>query len=155
MEYAGGDESRADVPGHTNISSASVLRRVLIIEDEPSAGIIIAKLAEKTGFAATIAMSVAEAIRLLCMERYDCITLDLKLGKNSGVELVRTLADKAAGTPIIIVSGSPPWMRSTAESIGRVARLNIVESLTKPIDCAKLQITFMAVKEKLAARTEA
>jgi CheY-like chemotaxis protein len=37
---------------------------------------------------------------------FDCITLDLSLGEQSGIEILKLLAELRCRTPIIIVSGS-------------------------------------------------
>jgi len=131
--------------------SQESLPRLLVVEDDRSTCIAIGKLAEKAGYAVTIAGSVEEAVKLLRSESYDCITLDLMLGKDCGVPLVQTIAESIPSTPVIIVSGSPDGMRSVAASLGKVTQLNIVETLTKPIDFARLRALLVAVKEKSVA----
>lgn len=131
--------------------SQESLPRLLVVEDDRSTSIAIRKLAEKAGYAATVAGSVEAAVKLLRTESYDCITLDLMLGKDSGVLLVQTIAECVPTTPIIIVSGSPDGMRRVAASLGNIVQLNIVETLTKPIDFARLRALLVAVKKKSLA----
>ena len=112
---------------------------LLVIEDDTSTGTAIAKVAEKIGFVATTTVSVEEASKLLHSKHYDCVTLDLLLGKSSAVALIRSIAESAPATPVIILTGSPDWMRDVAVSLGKAARLNLVASMIKPINFAELR----------------
>jgi DNA-binding NtrC family response regulator len=125
------------------------LDRLLVIDDDISICTVIEKLGEKAGFAVTRAVSLEEATRLLRAHRFDCLTLDLSIGKNSGVELLKVLADMACTTPIIIVSGSMRSMRDFAASIGNMMHLNLQQPFPKPIDFAKLRMALVDIKEKL------
>ena len=112
---------------------------LLVIEDDISTSTAITKVAEKVGFVATTATSVKEASKLLHSEHYDCVTLDLLLGKSSAVALIRSIAENAPATPVIILTGSPDWMRDVAVSLGKAARLNLVASMIKPINFTALR----------------
>jgi len=118
---------------------------LLIIEDDISTSTAIAKVAEKIGFVATATVSVEEASKLLHRKHYDCITLDLILGKSSAVALIRSIAENAPATPVIILTGSPDWMRDVAVSLGKAARLNVVASMIKPINFAELRVLLSGV----------
>lgn len=137
----------AESCGKPRNAATAPTHRLLVIEDEAATSLLITKLAERVGFAVTVAASVEEATGLLRAQRYDCITLDVNLGKGNAVQLVRTLAETARGTPIIIISGSPEWMRGIAESIGIVAHLNILAPVPKPIDFATLRRTLTNVRQ--------
>lgn len=128
---------------------------LLVIDDDASVCALIGKLGEKAGFAVTHAVSADEATRLLRARRYDCITLDLNIGKNSGIEVLRVLADMACTTPIVIVSGSLPSMRDLAEAIGNMMRLNLVPPVPKPIDFARLRTTLAGIKQQLPVHPSA
>jgi DNA-binding NtrC family response regulator len=123
--------------------------RLLVIDDDISICTVIEKLGEKVGFAATRAVSLEEATQLLRAHRFDCITLDLSIGKNSGIELLKVLAGMACTTPIIIISGSMRSMRDFAASIGSTMHLDLQPPFPKPIDFAKLKGALAGIKEKL------
>jgi len=123
--------------------------RLLVIDDDTSICTLIEKLGEKAGFAATRAVSVEEATQLLRAQRFDCITLDLSLGKNTGIELLKVLSEMACTTPIIIISGAMRSMRDFAASIGNMMHLPLQEALPKPIDFAKLKAALAEVKRNL------
>ena len=143
----GQHHSEAENCGKPRNPATARIHRLLVIEDESATSMLITKVAEKVGFAVAAAASVEEATRLLRMQRYDCITLDVNLGKGNAVQLVRTLAETARTTPIIIISGSPEWMRAVAESVGIIAHLNILAPVPKPIDFAMLRRTLTNVRQ--------
>jgi DNA-binding response OmpR family regulator len=143
--------SRDGNGGLPRLDTAAAQRpdRLLVIDDDASICTLIGKLGEKAGFAATRAVSLEEATRLLRAQRYDCVTLDLFIGKNSGIQVLKVLAEMACTTPIIVISGSMSSMRDLAAAIGNMLQLNLLQPFPKPIDFAKLRTTLAGVKEKL------
>jgi DNA-binding response OmpR family regulator len=125
--------------------------KLLVVDDDNSICTVIEKLGEKAGFATTRAVSLEAATQLVRTQHFDCITLDLNVGENSGIELLGILAEKACATPIIIISGSMDSMRDFAASIGDKLRLPIQQSLGKPIDFAKLKATLIGIRKKIDA----
>jgi DNA-binding NtrC family response regulator len=67
---------------------------------------IVRKIATQGGFRTTGANSVGTAAGLLRERTFDCITLDLSLGEQSGIDILKLLAAMKCRTPIIVVSGS-------------------------------------------------
>ena len=113
--------------------------KLLVIDDDASICMVIEKLGEKAGFAAKHAVTVDEAKLSLHAERFDCITLDLSIGKDTGIELLSVLREMGCTTPVIIISGSMRSMRDFAVSIGDQMHLAVQEPFAKPIDFARLQ----------------
>jgi DNA-binding NtrC family response regulator len=141
------DALNGEVPSFAEAPKAS--GRLLVIDDDAAICMLIEKLGEKAGFAATRAISVEEATQLLHAQRFDCITLDLSLGKNTGIELLKVLSEMACTTPIIIISGAMRSMRDFAASIGNMMHLPLQAALPKPIDFAKLKASLAEVKRNL------
>ena len=133
------------------IHSPALQHRLLVVEDDTATRFAITKLADTIGYVTKGAASLVEAARMLRTERYDCITLDLTLGRDSGVQLISAVADSAPNASIIFVSGSPAWARTIASSTARVARLRVIEVVTKPIDFSQLRAILTAAKERLPA----
>jgi two-component system, chemotaxis family, chemotaxis protein CheY len=128
---------------------------LLVIEDTNLHLSIVSKIASQAGFMTTGADSVSEASRLLRERRFDCITLDLSLGEQSGVEVLKLLAEMKCRTPIIVVSGSGEEAREETIKIGNFLDLNICAPIPKPINLALLRSTLMQIagdtrKQKLA-----
>ena len=93
---------------------------LLVIEDADLHLSILSKIASQAGFTAAGANSVSEASRLLRERRFDRITLDLSLGEESGIEVLKLLAEMKCRTPIVVVSGSDDDARQ--ETIVRSSR---------------------------------
>ena len=128
---------------------------LLVIEDADLHLSIVSKIASQAGFAATGANSVGEAARLLRERSFDCITLDLSLGDESGVEILKLLAEMKCRTPIIIVSGSGDEAREETLKIANFLDLNLCPPIPKPINLAVLRTALMQIasdtkRQKLA-----
>jgi DNA-binding NtrC family response regulator len=129
--------------------------RLLVIDDDTSICEVIEKLGDRAGFATARAVSVDEAARQLRASHFDCITLDLGLGEDSGVEVLKVLADMHCQTPIIIISGSQHTMREFAAMIGNNMHLVLRQHLAKPIDFAVLKKTLVDIKRDLVSQRSA
>jgi len=128
---------------------------LLVIEDTSLHLSIVSKIASQAGFTTTGANSVGEAARLLRERSFDCITLDLSLGEESGVDILRLLAEMKCRTPIIVVSGSGDEAREETLKIGNFLDLNLCPPIPKPINLAVLrnalaQIANDTQRQKLA-----
>jgi two-component system chemotaxis response regulator CheY len=112
---------------------------LLAIDDADLHLSIVRKIATQAGFATTGASSVSEAARLLRERTFDCITLDLSLGEQSGLEILHLLAEMKCRTPIIVVSGSDDRARDETIRIGNFLHLNLCPPIPKPIHLAVLR----------------
>jgi CheY-like chemotaxis protein len=79
--------------------------RLLVIDDDIVLRGIIRKVGERAGYSIAEAASYDEAAKLLQKERFDCITLDLSLGRNYGLEVIHLLVEMSCTTPVIVISG--------------------------------------------------
>jgi two-component system response regulator RegA len=129
--------------------SAELSGRLLVIDDDRSTSMLIATLGERAGFSATSAASFEEAEQLLQSSQFDCITLDLNIGKNSGIRILKLLASMVSKMPIIVISGSVPSLCELATAVGNMLQLNLLQPLPKPIDFAKLKAAFGGIKQGL------
>jgi len=139
----------------TRNGSNKMRNELLVIEDTNLHLSIVSKIASQAGFATTGANTVGEAARLLRERSFDCITLDLSLGEESGVEILKLLAEIKCRTPIIVVSGSGDEAREETLKIGNFLDLNLCPPIPKPINLAVLrnaltQIANDTKRQKLA-----
>lgn len=82
------------------------MKRVLIIDDEESLRLLIARIVESIpGLEATLADGGAGTLELLG-ERFDLILLDLLMPGLGGLEILRRIRESGANqaTPVIVVS---------------------------------------------------
>ena len=145
----------ADVRQIRNESN-KMRNELLVIEDTNLHLSIVSRIAAQANFTTTGASSVSEATRLLHERSFDCITLDLSLGEESGIEVLKLLAGMKCRTPIIVISGSGDEAREETLKIGNFLDLNLCQPIPKPINLAVLrnaltQIANDTTRQKLAA----
>lgn len=118
---------------------------LLVIEDADVHLSILRKLAAQAGFATTGVSSVDGAKGILQKRGFDCITLDLNLGEQSGTEVLQFLADLKCRAPILIISGTDDRTRDVTERAGKILGLNIYPHFPKPVDLALLRQTLKQI----------
>lgn len=91
--------------------------RLLIVEDERTLTRYLQQGLEEAGFAVDVSSTVEEAWRLLLLNPYDGVVLDLGLPGADGSVLLRRMREAALGTPVLILT-------ARGEVVDRVAGLN-------------------------------
>jgi DNA-binding NtrC family response regulator len=124
-----------------------MLQELLVIDDADLHLSILRKIATQEGFNTTGARSVAEATQALRAQTFDCITLDLSLGDQSGIDILKLLADIKCRTPVIIISASDDGVREEMNRIGNFLDLNICPTIPKPINIAVLRKALKQIAE--------
>jgi CheY-like chemotaxis protein len=81
-------------------------RTVLVVEDEPATRYLLTLLLEAHEYRVVMASDGQDAIDIALKCAPDVILLDLLLPGVDGFEVVRVLADDAAGIPIIAMSAA-------------------------------------------------
>jgi DNA-binding NtrC family response regulator len=118
---------------------------LLVIEDTDVHLSILRKIAVQTGFATTGVNSVEGAATLLRKRAFDCITLDLNLGEESGNEVLQLLSELKCRTPVLIISGSDDRTRDVSSRAGKILGLNVYPPFPKPVDLAALRQTLKQI----------
>ena len=78
--------------------------RVLVIEDEPGARRLIARVLEQDGHEVVTAPNGAEGIRLACTEEWDLVVLDLLLPDIPGTTVLSVVVEQRPDQRVMIVS---------------------------------------------------
>ena len=113
--------------------------RLLVIDDDPLQRMMIAKVADHADYATTMASSFEDAQHLLHQSRFDCITLDLSLGKHDGVEVLRLLADLNHDTSIVVITGCEERIRNATVRLGKALGLSVSKPMSKPLNANELR----------------
>ena len=121
---------------------------LLVIDDAALHLAVLCKIAEQVGFRATGAHSVAEASQLVHQRAFDCITLDLSLGEESGIEVLHELSKIKCPTPIIVISASGEQVCDETVRIGSRLNLNICSPIPKPIQLSALRKALTRIAEE-------
>lgn len=127
--------------------------KILIVEDDPAVGQLVAQFLEGEGFLSAATTDVPGAWRVLSEEAPDAAVIDLALpGGESGWDLIEDVRRSEAlmDMPIVVLTGSP-----AEEVIERARGLRCVY-LGKPFSSAalldRLQIAIRRVGRGLATR---
>ena len=107
------------------------MKKILIIDDDPTIRIYLKNLLKDNGYETTVAEDAKKAMELVGSESFDLITLDLDMPGEWGTRFFSKLAqDKIKkNIPVIVISG----MSGNEYAIPRA-----VASLTKPFDQKEL-----------------
>jgi two-component system, OmpR family, response regulator len=110
---------------------------VLIVDDDPSLRLLCRVNLELDGYRVAEAQSVAAAEEALAADLIDLILLDVHVGADNGVELMRSLRKRGHGASVVLFTGSARLDQPTiAEADGVVPKpfrleqlLDVVRSL--------------------------
>lgn len=116
---------------------ANLPPRILVVEDDPLAARMLARMLEHGGYVTERAATATEALEMLRNEHYDAMTLDLMLPDMDGAELLHQLrADEdTADLPVIVVSASADEAKERLT--GDAA--HVVDWLNKPFELDSLR----------------
>ena len=121
-------------------------RNLLVIEDAVIDSTILARIGIRNGFTTKTARSYADAVALLKKRNFDCITLDLGLGDETGIWILNFLAELRSKASIVIVSGAAQDVCDATAQFGRSIGLNVHGSLQKPVPPGRLAETMAELK---------
>jgi DNA-binding NtrC family response regulator len=111
---------------------------LLVIDDDLIQRTIIAKLGTQAGFDVTAAATFDEAAGLLTKHKFDCVTLDLSLGEQSGILLLRSIVDSGHRMPVIVISGAEPHVLQSTVAMAQSLNLDSLP-LSKPLNLTELR----------------
>jgi CheY-like chemotaxis protein len=101
--------------------------RLLIADDDGTIRTGLTALLRRHGYECDSAANAAEALASLRAAPFDALISDIHMPGNTGLELVESAAQIAAGMPILLLTGRP-----SVESAARSVRLAVTAYLTKP-----------------------
>ncbi len=117
---------------------------VLIVDDEKNIRRTLRMVLEGDGYQVAEAASAAEAEAALAAGPVELILLDVKLGEDNGLELLRHLKARGedgiggswADIPVVMISG-----HATIEDAVNATRLGAFDFMEKPLDRSRVMVT--------------
>ena len=97
--------------------------RVLVVEDEERIARFLVKGLRRAGHAADHAATGHAALDALARERYDVVTLDLRLPDVDGLDVLRALRTRGHATPVIVLTAYSSDAADEAVALGARALL--------------------------------
>lgn len=83
-------------------------KRILAVDDEPSARLLIARVLQRAGYEVTPAASAEEALQMLDEgKRFDLLITDKNLPRINGLELIRKARQIIADIPVVLITAAP------------------------------------------------
>lgn len=141
------DQTSALLDEHRNIFAAASDPHILIVDDDTIHRMIIRKVVVKAGYAVDEAATAHVASEYIATRHYECIVLDLKLGPDSGIELLTQMNEQGCRTPVIMVTSAGEAARDAVMRLARLYALDITE-MPKPVDLAALRKRITTLRPK-------
>src|SRR5690349_4725321 len=124
---------------------------ILIVDDEKNIRRTLRMVLEGEGHTVHEAGSIAEADGVLAREGVDVILLDVKLGEDNGLDLLRSLkargeegfASSTSDIPVVMISG-----HATIEDAVAATRLGAFDFMEKPLDRNRVMVTVRNALER-------
>jgi PAS domain S-box-containing protein len=109
---------------------------VLVLEDEPDIAKLLTLMLEQQNFSVITCGTAKEAKQLLLTEKFDVMTVDIRLPDQDGLSLIRELRgqEHTKQLPIIIVSAEAGIAKENNVTSG----LRVIDWIEKPIDQKRL-----------------
>jgi two-component system, NtrC family, response regulator HydG len=131
--------------------AATPSRRVLVVDDEPSARSGLEKLLVSEGYAVATAENGALALAAVDESVPDVVITDLRMPEMDGVELTTMLAERLPHVPVIVVTA----YGDVASAVSAM-RAGAVDFITKPVDfdVLALSVARAIARSEVAAEAE-
>jgi DNA-binding NtrC family response regulator len=123
--------------------------RVLLVDDDPMAGMIMGAWLHEKGYDSTYTTNPADADKLLVSASFDLVLSDVCMPGNFQLEWVERLLGRAATPPILLITGTPDL-----ETACRAANLPVAGYLLKPPDFTTLDAVLQRVLQEHDRRRE-
>jgi CheY-like chemotaxis protein len=88
--------------------AASTSRNVLIVDDEPLVGQLVASLIERVGYIPVVVQSARHALEVAAEQALGLVITDIQMPDTNGVTLCHNLRISHPELPVLAMSGSGP-----------------------------------------------
>jgi two-component system, NtrC family, response regulator AtoC len=101
--------------------------RILIVEDDQQFSLIVRNLLESEGMESEVARTRSEAFDKLLYTPFDVILLDLAVGQESGLEILKELKESGSSLPVIMMTA-----HGSIATVSEAMQMNAFDYVTKP-----------------------
>jgi DNA-binding NtrC family response regulator len=122
---------------------------LLIVDDERSVREACREVAHSLGFSAQIADSAEQAHRMLDLQAFDAVLLDLRLPGASGLDALRRIKERRPEAVVIVVTGY-----GTVQSAVQAMKNGAYDYVTKPFSVDELKLLLERVASHLKLKSE-
>jgi EAL domain-containing protein (putative c-di-GMP-specific phosphodiesterase class I) len=107
--------------------------RLLVVDDEPSIGRLVKRVAESVGFEVVATEDPSVFSKAARQWHPSVILLDLSIPGTDGIQLLRGLAADKCPAHILLTSGADAKVLEAAQQLGRDRGLNMGKMIQKPV----------------------
>lgn len=126
-------------PGVQLDTQLGTTRRLLVVDDEPVQCLIVTRAMAAVGFDAEAATSLEEAGNRIASALFDVIVLDLSLGGQEGISLLRQIAASASDPVVVLMSRLDDRVRAASARYAVALGLRVAGALPKPVGPSALR----------------
>lgn len=109
----------------------------LIVDDDPTLAGMLERVLQRRGFSTKSARDAAQALQLVRGEKFEKAIVDLKLGNDSGLQLIRELKLQQPELAIVMLTGY-----SSISTAVEAVKMGAVNYLCKPADAEEILAAF-------------
>jgi len=129
--------------------SPGVSANILVVDDDPELGEMVATFARQLGHEATFTPQPGEALSILTTQPFDLVITDLGMAIMDGISLCTRIAGAWPDVPVIVLTG-----HGSMESAVNAMRAGAYDYLTKPVNTEVLAMSIDRALEHGRLRRE-
>ncbi|WP_323815371.1 response regulator transcription factor [Cellvibrio sp. NN19] len=122
---------------------ADSITNFLIVDDDTTLAGMLERVLQRRGFTTKSASSAAQALQLVGSDQFEKAIVDLKLGSDSGLQLIRELKLQQPEMAIVMLTGY-----SSISTAVEAVKLGAVNYLCKPADADEILAAFGEQKQQ-------
>jgi two-component system NtrC family response regulator len=128
------------------------MSRILIVDDDPSIGNMLARMVRKAGNEAQCASRLDEAVELASSNHFDLVLLDVNLPDGSGLDALPLFAEGRSRPEVIIITGE-----GDADGAALAIRSGAWDYIQKPASIERMKLSLLRAlqyREEKRARSQ-
>jgi len=129
--------------------SPGVSANILVVDDDPELGEMVALFARQLGHEATFTQQPGEALSILTTQPFDLVFTDLGMAVMDGITLCTRIAGAWPDVPVIVLTG-----HGSMETAVNAMRAGAYDFLTKPVNTEVLAMSIERALEHARLRRE-
>lgn len=136
-------QKRTNRPLATVVKHPGSRARALVVDDDPSFGVLARRFLEAAGFMVSLAETGAGALSMLEQVSPEVVCLDLGLPDADGMDVLNALREKRPDVPVIILTAD-----DSVDSVVSAMQHGAFDYLPKPVQRTKLVTTVRNAAER-------
>ena len=118
----------------------------LIVDDDPTLAGMLERVLQRRGFSTASASNSSQALQLVTSANFSKAIVDLKLGSDSGLQLIRELKLRSPEIAIVMLTGY-----SSISTAVEAVKLGAVNYLCKPAEADEILAAFGEQSQEASA----